>query len=93
MAALLQPVGVCSEYLNPLRVATFLGPVSKRTLTYVRELADSDLKQKVRIEPLYLKILKICCKKCIDMCGSAMCVVVNSFGLNMLNKDKFNRRL
>ncbi|XP_071800380.1 ubiquitin carboxyl-terminal hydrolase 24-like isoform X2 [Asterias amurensis] len=46
MAALLQPVGVCSEYLNPLRVATFLGPVSKRTLTYVRELADSDLKQK-----------------------------------------------
>ena len=47
MAALLQPIGVCSEYLNPLRVASFLGPVSKRTLTYVKELADSDLKQKV----------------------------------------------
>ncbi|XP_038074652.1 ubiquitin carboxyl-terminal hydrolase 24-like isoform X2 [Patiria miniata] len=46
MAALLQPLGVTSEYLNTLRVASFLGPVSKRTLKYVRELADSDLKQK-----------------------------------------------
>ena len=47
MACLLQPIGTCAEYLNVMRFSAFLSQAEKKTLTYVTEIADNELKQKV----------------------------------------------
>ncbi|XP_022101626.1 ubiquitin carboxyl-terminal hydrolase 24-like isoform X2 [Acanthaster planci] len=94
MAALLQPLGVASEYLNTLRVAPFLGPVSKRTLKYVRELADSDLKQKKAgsISDL-LSTMKLLCMNFWAEDVSEVDTLRLDVALRMLKSPHFNAKM
>jgi hypothetical protein len=51
MAALLVPFGNCVEVLNPTVVSPILLEGMKVAFTYVRNLEDSDFKDKVLIAP------------------------------------------
>ena len=57
MACLLQPIGTCAEYLNVMRFSAFLSQAEKKTLTYVTEIADNELKQKVSQNKLSLNYI------------------------------------
>ncbi|KAG7228832.1 hypothetical protein INR49_008610 [Caranx melampygus] len=47
VSALVQPLGVCAEYLNSSLVQPMLDPVIHKMITYVQNLEEKDLKDKV----------------------------------------------
>lgn len=47
MAALLHPIGLCAEFLNPEAVKPVLAPGLEKIVTYIQELSENDLKDKV----------------------------------------------
>lgn len=48
MAALLRPFGMCAEFLNPKVVTEILAPGMEKTIKYIQNLEERDLKEKVR---------------------------------------------
>ncbi|KAG1652915.1 Ubiquitin carboxyl-terminal hydrolase 24 [Nymphon striatum] len=46
IAALLKPLGVCASYLNPGRICDFLSPYLDKTVNYIINLKENDLKSK-----------------------------------------------
>ena len=47
MAALLAPIGACTETLNTALMKTVLRPVLERSVNYVKELTEDNLREKV----------------------------------------------
>lgn len=50
MAALLRPFGMCAEFLNPKIVTEILAPGMEKTIKYIQNLEEKDLKEKVASE-------------------------------------------
>ncbi|EDO44319.1 predicted protein, partial [Nematostella vectensis] len=46
VTALLKPIGVCAGYLNAQVISEVFSQVLEKTLAYIQELADDDMKQK-----------------------------------------------
>lgn len=49
MAALLRPFGMCAEFLNPKVVTEILAPGMEKTIKYIQNLEEKDLKEKVLV--------------------------------------------
>ncbi|XP_033116308.1 ubiquitin carboxyl-terminal hydrolase 24-like [Anneissia japonica] len=94
MTALLQPLGACAEYLNPLRVSKFLLPVKAKVKKYVEDVSDSELKQKKAISICdLLSTLKILC---INFWPEDVREVDNlrlDIALRMLKSPHFNAKM
>uniref|UniRef100_A0AAX7V3S5 Ubiquitin carboxyl-terminal hydrolase 24 n=1 Tax=Astatotilapia calliptera TaxID=8154 RepID=A0AAX7V3S5_ASTCA len=65
VSALVQPLGVCAEYLNSSLVQPMLDPVIHKMITYVQNLEEKDLKDKVRLVsiPDLLSAIKLLCMR------------------------------
>ncbi|MEQ2232154.1 Ubiquitin carboxyl-terminal hydrolase 24, partial [Ilyodon furcidens] len=64
VSALVQPLGVCAEYLNPSLVQPMLDPVIHKTITYVQNLEEKDLKDKRLVSiPELLSAIKLLCMR------------------------------
>ncbi|XP_071953763.1 ubiquitin carboxyl-terminal hydrolase 24-like [Antedon mediterranea] len=94
MTALLQPLGACCEYLNPVRVSKFLLPVKAKVKKYVEDVSDSELKQKKAISICdLLSTLKILC---INFWSEDVREVDNlrlDIALRMLKSPHFNAKM
>uniref|UniRef100_M4A9N3 ubiquitinyl hydrolase 1 n=1 Tax=Xiphophorus maculatus TaxID=8083 RepID=M4A9N3_XIPMA len=64
VSALVQPLGVCAEYLNSSLVQPMLDPVIHKTITYVQNLEEKDLKDKRLVSiPDLLSAIKLLCMR------------------------------
>ncbi|XP_061744458.1 ubiquitin carboxyl-terminal hydrolase 24 isoform X2 [Nerophis ophidion] len=64
ISALVQPLGVCAEYLNSSLVQPMLDPVIHKMITYVQNLEEKDLKDKRLVSiPDLLSAIKLLCMK------------------------------
>ncbi|XP_043941443.1 ubiquitin carboxyl-terminal hydrolase 24 [Protopterus annectens] len=63
ISALVQPLGVCAEYLNSV-VQSMLDPVIHRTIKYVQSIEEKDLKDKRLVSiPELLSAIKLLCMR------------------------------
>uniref|UniRef100_A0A667YUH8 ubiquitinyl hydrolase 1 n=1 Tax=Myripristis murdjan TaxID=586833 RepID=A0A667YUH8_9TELE len=64
VSALVQPLGVCAEYLNSSLVQPMLDPVIHKMITYVQNLEEKDLKDKRLVSiPDLLSAIKLLCMR------------------------------
>uniref|UniRef100_A0A4W3HTX5 Ubiquitin carboxyl-terminal hydrolase 24 n=1 Tax=Callorhinchus milii TaxID=7868 RepID=A0A4W3HTX5_CALMI len=64
VSALVQPLGVCAEYLNPAVVQPMLDPVIDKMIRYVQSLEEKDLKDKRLVTiPELLSAIKLLCMR------------------------------
>ncbi|XP_023809753.1 ubiquitin carboxyl-terminal hydrolase 24 isoform X3 [Oryzias latipes] len=64
VSALVQPLGVCAEYLNSSLVQPMLDPVIHKMITYVQNLEEKDLKDKRLVSiPELLSAIKLLCMR------------------------------
>uniref|UniRef100_A0A8C2CMA9 Ubiquitin carboxyl-terminal hydrolase 24 n=1 Tax=Cyprinus carpio TaxID=7962 RepID=A0A8C2CMA9_CYPCA len=64
VSALVQPLGVCAEYLNYSLVQPMLDPVIHKMITYVQNLEEKDLKDKRLVSiPELLSAIKLLCMR------------------------------
>ncbi|KAA0708793.1 Ubiquitin carboxyl-terminal hydrolase 24 [Triplophysa tibetana] len=64
VSALVQPLGVCAEYLNSNLVQPMLDPVIHKMITYVQNLEEKDLKDKRLVSiPELLSAIKLLCMR------------------------------
>ncbi|XP_067240923.1 ubiquitin carboxyl-terminal hydrolase 24 isoform X4 [Chanodichthys erythropterus] len=64
VSALVQPLGVCAEYLNSGLVQPMLDPVIHKMITYVQNLEEKDLKDKRLVSiPELLSAIKLLCMR------------------------------
>ncbi|XP_061594074.1 ubiquitin carboxyl-terminal hydrolase 24 isoform X3 [Cololabis saira] len=64
VSALVQPLGVCAEYLNSTLVQPMLDPVIHKMITYVQNLEEKDLKDKRLVSiPDLLSAIKLLCMR------------------------------
>lgn len=64
VSALVQPLGVCAEYLNSNLVQPMLDPVIHKMITYVQNLEEKDLKDKRLVSiPDLLSAIKLLCMR------------------------------
>ncbi|KAJ3599696.1 hypothetical protein NHX12_033652, partial [Muraenolepis orangiensis] len=64
VSALVQPLGVCAEYLNSGLVQPMLDPVIHKMITYVQNLEEKDLKDKRLVSiPDLLSAIKLLCMR------------------------------
>ncbi|XP_051510524.1 ubiquitin carboxyl-terminal hydrolase 24 isoform X1 [Myxocyprinus asiaticus] len=64
VSALVQPLGVCAEYLNSGLVQPMLDPVIHKMITYVQSLEEKDLKDKRLVSiPELLSAIKLLCMR------------------------------
>ncbi|XP_015211244.2 ubiquitin carboxyl-terminal hydrolase 24 isoform X3 [Lepisosteus oculatus] len=64
VSALVQPLGVCAEYLNSSLVQPMLDPVIHKMITYVQTLEEKDLKDKRLVSiPELLSAIKLLCMR------------------------------
>ncbi|GCB74652.1 hypothetical protein scyTo_0003743, partial [Scyliorhinus torazame] len=64
VSALVQPLGVCAEYLNPTVVQPMLDPVIDKMIRYVQSLEEKDLKDKKLVTiPELLSAIKLLCMR------------------------------
>lgn len=64
VSALVQPLGVCAEYLNPNIVQPMLDPVIHKMITFVQNLEEKDLKDKRLVSiPDLLSAIKLLCMR------------------------------
>nr|XP_051712391.1 ubiquitin carboxyl-terminal hydrolase 24 isoform X4 [Oryctolagus cuniculus] len=64
VSALVQPLGVCAEYLNPSVVQPMLDPVILTTIQDVRSVEEKDLKDKRLVSiPELLSAIKLLCMR------------------------------
>nr|XP_023674608.1 ubiquitin carboxyl-terminal hydrolase 24 isoform X1 [Paramormyrops kingsleyae] len=64
VSALVQPLGVCAEYLNSSLVQPMLDPVIHKMITYVQNLEEKDLKDKrLASIPELLSAIKLLCMR------------------------------
>ncbi|XP_036376810.1 ubiquitin carboxyl-terminal hydrolase 24 isoform X2 [Megalops cyprinoides] len=64
VSALVQPLGVCAEYLNSSLVQPMLDPVIHKMINYVQNLEEKDLKDKRLVSiPELLSAIKLLCMR------------------------------
>ncbi|XP_033884099.3 ubiquitin carboxyl-terminal hydrolase 24-like isoform X2 [Acipenser ruthenus] len=64
VSALVQPLGVCAEYLNSSLVQPMLDPVIHKMITYVQNVEEKDLKDKRLVSiPELLSAIKLLCMR------------------------------
>ncbi|MBN3302267.1 UBP24 hydrolase, partial [Amia calva] len=64
VSALVQPLGVCAEYLNSSLIQPMLDPVIHKMITYVQNLEEKDLKDKRLVSiPELLSAIKLLCMR------------------------------
>ncbi|XP_028817089.1 ubiquitin carboxyl-terminal hydrolase 24 isoform X2 [Denticeps clupeoides] len=64
VSALVQPLGVCAEYLNSSLVQPMLDPIIHKMITYVQNLEEKDLKDKRLVSiPELLSAIKLLCMR------------------------------
>uniref|UniRef100_A0A673IFZ8 Ubiquitin carboxyl-terminal hydrolase 24-like n=1 Tax=Sinocyclocheilus rhinocerous TaxID=307959 RepID=A0A673IFZ8_9TELE len=64
VSALVQPLGMCAEYLNSSLVQPMLDPVIHKMITYVQNLEEKDLKDKRLVSiPELLSAIKLLCMR------------------------------
>ncbi|XP_041125649.1 ubiquitin carboxyl-terminal hydrolase 24 isoform X3 [Polyodon spathula] len=64
VSALVQPLGVCAEYLNSALVQPMLDPVIHKMITYVQNVEEKDLKDKRLVSiPELLSAIKLLCMR------------------------------
>ncbi|XP_071490931.1 ubiquitin carboxyl-terminal hydrolase 24-like [Diadema antillarum] len=94
LSTLMQPLGRCAEYLNPLKFAPFMGQVEKQVLKYVQDLKEHELKRKKtgNISELLTTMKLLCLHFWVDDVKRVDDLRL-SVALRMLNSPHFNAKM
>eukprot|EP00795_Rhopilema_esculentum_P004483 gene4483-20726_t len=94
LASLLQPLGVCAAYLNPEVAGYKLGSAADKAVMYVKDLKDSDIKEK-EIGKVFdlLRTLKLLCQVLWKDKLSYLDELHLGTLLNMLKSAHYNARM
>ncbi|XP_041474973.1 ubiquitin carboxyl-terminal hydrolase 24-like isoform X2 [Lytechinus variegatus] len=94
LSVLMQPLGYCGEYLNPLKFGPFMALVEKQVLKYVQDLKEHELKRKKTgsISELLTTMKSLCLYFWVDDVKKVDDLRM-SVALRMLNSPHFNAKM
>lgn len=94
MAALLNPLAVCSQFLNPDTTCTLLSPCMNKAISYIKGLTDDDLKNKnIGSVTELLKAVKMLCVYLWPQEIASTSTLCLDVILRMLKCSHFNARM
>ncbi|XP_015755638.1 PREDICTED: ubiquitin carboxyl-terminal hydrolase 24-like [Acropora digitifera] len=94
LAALLKPIGICASYLNAKVLSTVFSDVFEKTLQYIQELTNDDMKQKAVGDVFdLLTTLKLLCMRLWQNNVSGVDELRLDVALKMLKSPHFNAKM
>ncbi|XP_062568779.1 ubiquitin carboxyl-terminal hydrolase 24-like [Saccostrea cucullata] len=94
MAALLRPFGMCAEFLNPKVVTEILAPGMEKTIKYIQNLEEKDLKEKkIGSVSDLLASMKLLCIQMWPNHTESLDDLRLEVALRMLKSPHFNARM
>lgn len=94
LAALLKPIGICASYLNAKVLSTVFSDVFEKTLQYIQELTNEDMKQKAVGDVFdLLTTLKLLCMRLWQNMVSGVDELRLDVALKMLKSPHFNAKM
>eukprot|EP00105_Crassostrea_gigas_P001822 XP_011414140.1 PREDICTED: ubiquitin carboxyl-terminal hydrolase 24 [Crassostrea gigas] len=94
MAALLRPFGMCAEFLNPKVVTEILAPGMEKTIKYIQNLEEKDLKEKkIGSVSDLLASMKLLCIQMWPQHTESLDDLRLEVALRMLKSPHFNARM
>lgn len=94
MAALLRPFGMCAEFLNPKVVTEILAPGMEKTIRYIQNLEEKDLKEKkIGSVSDLLASMKLLCIQMWPQHTESLDDLRLEVALRMLKSPHFNARM
>ncbi|KAL9950990.1 hypothetical protein ACROYT_G043576 [Oculina patagonica] len=94
LAALLKPLGICASYLNAKVLPKVFSDVFEKTLGYIQELTNEDMKQKTVGDVFdLLTTLKLLCMRLWQNMVSGVDELRLEVALKMLKSPHFNAKM